>query len=329
MMRDFWKILNTRFPGSIPPGIIFLPGERLSEPGFRWAPKTWMSATEIDHPDPLSAINSVTELEDRGLLVQYPGFLLHCQDKKVVLGTNHNDPTFTFPIDRGLLEWYSVEPADKERKPYLYQILEQPKSKPSELAIILSRSRPRERPPEIGLLVEIYSKDPRAPRPGVNIDPKRKVYWCHVIHRVRVWRAKPAIGYSDFPLEARFQGFRRGDSGLSVTNRSPSILGAPSPEDSKICIGELVSSNQQWCVDSFEPSKPEEPLPKDPKQSSASEIPTEAASETPVPPKNGGSSFFQALSMLWQKNPNSHHAQSDPTSPPPPSSEETGGTTDT
>jgi hypothetical protein len=322
MMCDFWRMLNERYPGSIPPGIIFLPGERLSEPGFRWAPKTWMSAVEIDHPDPLSTFNGITELEKQGLLVQYPGFLLHCQDKKVILGTDHSDTKFTFPIDRDLLEWYSVEPADKERKAYLYQILERPKGKPTELAIILSRSRPREMPPEIGLLVEIYAKPTRW-KQG---DRKRIVYWCHIIHRVRVWRAKPLYGHGQFAKTDEFESSRENGPRQSHTNTSPSILRAPSANDSQICIGELIDSDQRWFVDSFDPPKPEDPPFEDLTLSGTPGISTQTTSETLIPPKNEGSGFKKAaLSILWKLNLNARQPQSDSTSPP---LEENSSTTD-
>src|SRR4051794_26351709 len=183
MMRDFWKIIQRDMPGSIPPGMIFLPGEKLPQEGFRWAPMTWMSALKGDHPDPLGSFPCTTELHERlGLLVQYPGFLLHCQDRKFLIGTNQSEPVkFTFPIDRDLLEWYSVENADRKLKPYIYQFLEKSNGNQSDLAIILSRSRPKEIPSEIGLLVEIYEKKARKEQP----DPNKLVFHCRTIRRVR------------------------------------------------------------------------------------------------------------------------------------------------
>ena len=273
-MEDFWSTIQRRLPGSIPPGIIFLPGEKLSKKGFRWAPRTWLSAHEIDHPDPLSIFNCTTELDDQGLLVRYPGFLLHCEDRKVILGTSHTHEKqrFTFPIDQDLREWYSVEPADtitkehadKNKKPDVYQILEQSNEKPIELAIILSRSRPREMPPEIGLLVEINSRTQRW-REGDRRDDT--VYCCRIIHRVRVCRAEPLYSHDWTKLQHtnmnQFGMIQRQDSVLEPSNSSPSILGFPSERDSKICIGEIVESGQFWYVDGFEPETPELPKPKD------------------------------------------------------------------
>src|ERR1700722_14856863 len=36
----------------IPSGFIFLPGPRISDRGFGWAPKSWMTRHGRDYPDP-------------------------------------------------------------------------------------------------------------------------------------------------------------------------------------------------------------------------------------------------------------------------------------
>jgi hypothetical protein len=320
MMCDFWSALNRDLKGSIPPGIIFLPGEKLTERGFRWAPKTWMKALEIDHPDPLNIINCTTDLaQDLGLCVEYPGFLLHCQDRKVILGTDHVHPTFTFPIDRDLLEWYTVEPADKEdeaTKTYLNRILDQPTYDSTDLAILLSRSRPREMPPEIGLLVEIYEKKEQWTETG----RKFTAYCCHVIHRVRVWRTQPKYGHGNSPTFSELLSLQRRDTAQSINNISPSILQAPSETDAQICIGELIESDQRWYVDRSDPAKPEVPKEEKMTDTSALSVEPDVGISTTPKSKNGGSVMERIvrsrnLAIFW-KNTSSHQAPSDAVAPP-------------
>ena len=98
-------------PCPIPPGMIFLPGPRLSKKAFGWAPKSWLSSHEIDSPDPLSLPDqgNTRLILTQGLEVQYPGFLLHDLgfDRKK-LGMREE---IYFPTDSTLLEWYRVRPA--------------------------------------------------------------------------------------------------------------------------------------------------------------------------------------------------------------------------
>lgn len=86
LARDFWYIFHDQHQGCIPPGIIFLPGEKASlehegRSGFGWAPKTWLSASEVDYPDRLSIWYAPTDLRDEGLIVQFPGVLLHTHSR--------------------------------------------------------------------------------------------------------------------------------------------------------------------------------------------------------------------------------------------------------
>jgi hypothetical protein len=276
MMKGFWVTIHERLRGSIPPGIIFLPGEKVTLQGFRWAPRSWMEAHEVDHPDPLSSFNYPTRLDlKEGLHVQYPGFILHCPNRKLLLRTDFTDSKFTFPVDRGLLEWYCVELADnleidaeeeegekkkygerkkrKSRRSYIYPIIEQPQDNPTDLAIILSRSRPREAPAEIGLLVEIYDKPERQQDDGRD----EVVYCCKIIHRVRVSRVKPL--YSHVWNDTTWNDNENAQRRLLGSNvHQPSILSSSSENDSNICIGEIVNEDQRWAVDGYEP-KPEIP----------------------------------------------------------------------
>jgi hypothetical protein len=276
MMKDFWQTINKRLEGSIPPGMIFLPGDKVALQGFRWAPRTWMDAHEVDHPDPLSSFDYPTSLDTEGLHVQYPGFILHCPNKKLLLRTDFTKNGFKFPVDRGLLEWYCVEfideldPREEEgnknnkhgqarssHRPYIYPIIEQPPEASSDLAIILSRSRPQEAPPEIGLLVEIYNKPERRQNNGRH----EFVYCCKIMRRVKVSRVKPLYSHpwNDIPKNEPVRAQRR-VPGFDIQTKS--LLSSSSDNDDNICIGEVVSEDQRWAVDGYEPeetSVPEEP----------------------------------------------------------------------
>ena len=121
-------------PCPIPPGMIFLPGPRLSQKGYGWAPRSWLSSHEIDSPDPLSlpdAGNTRLTISE-GLEVQFPGFLLHdLGDDRRNLYMRGN---FVFSTDSSLLDWYRIEPArDSTHFP------EEQKFSGLDLAIIVSR----------------------------------------------------------------------------------------------------------------------------------------------------------------------------------------------
>lgn len=234
MMRDFWTLIHRSYEGSIPAGLIFLPGERLSVPGFGWAPTTWLSGKDEDHPYPLDVIGKPTELHQEGLLVQYPGFLLHGGDPYVVLRSNYVKEDLKFPIDQYLSEWYKAT-ATKERthdqaaqkimsrlRP-TENIQTQPKR--PQFGIILSRPKPREWPPEIGLLVEIYSEMSRRKEPQrVN----RKIYCCQIIRRLWVSRATNQEEEPEYSFRL------------------------PRGEHKDSPIGELMPEHTLWYVDGYQ-----------------------------------------------------------------------------
>ena len=111
-MKRLLSCFGALSPCPIPPGMIFLPGPRLTEKGYSWAPKTWLSSREIDSPDPLSVPDAgntrLTPTE--GLEVQFPGFMLH--DLGDGRSTLRNRLNFYFSANAALLEWYRVELAD-------------------------------------------------------------------------------------------------------------------------------------------------------------------------------------------------------------------------
>ncbi|KAK4214243.1 hypothetical protein QBC37DRAFT_284212 [Rhypophila decipiens] len=191
MMEAFWSLINKNYEGSIPAGLIFLPGERLSGPGFGWAPKTWMSASDEKYPYPLGIPSKPTELHNEGLLVQYPGFLLQCGHPNRILGTNltKSKSTLAFPIDQNLSEWYHVRPLEEARTefdPARMMFSKSHGTSQLEFGIILSRPKPREWPDEeIGLLVHIWRETWKRKEPE---RISRKYLYSQIVRHVLVSR---------------------------------------------------------------------------------------------------------------------------------------------
>lgn len=181
MMRDFWALLEDSSPGAIPPGIIFLAGPRNSEPGFGWAPRSWLTADGVDYPDPIATATKPARLlpNNEGLEVEYPGFLLHYEDRNAIVPVTHGQG-FWFPSDNSLTEIYHVDRADS--KPYNVRrgIIDDNE----DLAIILCRPRPGQ-VPEIGLLVKILRTKEEKP---LGQDDVRKVFKAQLLFRVKVKR---------------------------------------------------------------------------------------------------------------------------------------------
>lgn len=275
-MKQFWKSFDGRWPDSIPPGIIFLPGDRVQIPGFGWAPRTWLSAHEVDFPDPLSFVDSTAELHDpntpspqsvtnRGLRVCFPGFLLFAERRDILLTANAQSRSFHFPVDQGLQKWYKVEATNDDIST---SFLGNGSSEDKPLAIILSRS-PQEFPPEIGLLVQIYKESNEVIRTqtisregqrdnhkvvDIPIDEDEKsALHCEILHRVKVSRdTEVSRGYmhrTEGPLEGR-QNSPVGGTDQVEPYTVPGIL-LPSHRDDEICIGETLKSDQIWYVDGF------------------------------------------------------------------------------
>lgn len=219
MMRDFWVILDETCPDVIPPGIIFLPGERLSVPDFGWAPRTWLSEQGVDYPDPLSSMVSPAKfITGKGLQVQYPGFLLYFNSANAILFSVERH--VEFPIDSSLLEWYQVEQADIAAIGKSTQSLSTEKVR--RLAIILCRGKPRELA-EIALLVEIVKDIPQRSSTGQTLS---QIYKVDIISRVWIKRQR-GISYN-----GKLQDFNHR---------------AEEDKDSFIC-GEELDAGQQWYI---------------------------------------------------------------------------------
>lgn len=112
-MQKLLKLLGDPKPCSIPAGMIFLPGPRLSEKGYRWAPRTWLSSGPVEAPDALSLKCHTAQLmPPLGLQVKFPGFLLHKPRKTEGLFTHKIE--FYFPTGLSLGQWYCICRADEE-----------------------------------------------------------------------------------------------------------------------------------------------------------------------------------------------------------------------
>ncbi|PLB55846.1 hypothetical protein P170DRAFT_461608 [Aspergillus steynii IBT 23096] len=173
-MKLLLESLYDAYPGSIPQGMIFLPGRRLSIEGFGWAPSTWMVGHEVNHDDPIFNTSQAAELTFNGLLVRYPGFLLHSSENRMYL---ENENSFVFSRDILLLEWYAVRPVEGSCSAI-------PRTKGSEFAIISSRDTIFE-DREIALLVEIK----RRRHPKLHVE---------ILSRVWIWRERDQSRIHEF-----------------------------------------------------------------------------------------------------------------------------------
>ena len=263
-MIDLWKLLDKTCPGSIPPGIIFLPGEKLKDPSFGWAPKTWLSNEELEYPDPLSNMVGAAKLVPEGLLVQYPGFVLHAQNRASILRVNES--SFHFPSDSTLLEWYGVELTGLRNNP--------PKGNEKDekqLAIILCRPKPKEIP-EIALLVEIEEKIVQ--RSFSDKHHHSVIYHVSYDQRVKIWRE------TNGDLLSKWRDYITASIDLDEKN----LTGDSKREDKMIC-GEALDSDQRWYVGG-------RPLPDPPEVKPAEQevkkVPAQKATEPGQIPVDSG-----------------------------------------
>ncbi|KAL9067202.1 MAG: hypothetical protein Q9157_006886 [Trypethelium eluteriae] len=189
-IRDLWNLLEEAYPHSIPSGIIFLPGDKIDIDGFRWAPKTFMVGKKLDHPDPLRASSKLATLEtNKGLLVIYPGFLLHTQNARERILDPHtvNDEFLFATINPSSSEWYSVRPAEIR----LHRTIPRfPRGTTNKFAVILSHSSSMQSS-QLGLLVEIIQTSPPA-----EIEAHATPTTYHVIIVCRVY-VKRLLGHQD------------------------------------------------------------------------------------------------------------------------------------
>ncbi|KAL6912790.1 hypothetical protein FSST1_010550 [Fusarium sambucinum] len=284
LMRKFWTAVSKDdiFKKSIPPGIIFLPGERLSCRGYRWAPSTWMSGQVEAYPFPLKTPKYPTELTEQGLIVRYPGFLLHPTKEKLsdIISSQNTRTAFDLCVGRGLDEWYRIVAARKTGQPddasvpvvddasasavddqqaIVQDLIKRLDSDLSlKIGIILSRPRPVEARGEIGLLVEICEE--KSHNFGEGHPTKQgSMFCCRIIKRIEVRRLS---GYDmeDFMSQTGYKQAPRWDPILSRYEkfRKENVSGVQ------------LDETQSWCVDGFDYT----PVPP-PKQNEAPSRPVQ------------------------------------------------------
>lgn len=158
-MQKLLGYLSACRPCPIPPGMIFLPGPRLLEKGYRWAPQTWLSSRPVEPPDALTLKCPKARLNiPHGLEVKFPGFLLYRPPKAQRVFAQGNE--FYFPTGLSLGQWYCILLADEEAENICSR----------KLAIIASRL-PVIHPKEIALLV------------AVDRQPD-DIFYVNILHRV-------------------------------------------------------------------------------------------------------------------------------------------------
>ena len=158
-MQKLLDLLSACKPCPIPPGIIFLPGPRLLEKGYRWAPQTWLSSCPVEPPDPLTLKCPKAKLNrPHGLEVRFPGFLL--DRPSTAQGLFADDNEFYFPTGLSLGHWYRILRADEEAE----------RRDDRKLAIIVPQL-PVINPREIALLVAIERQ-------------ADDIFYVEILHRV-------------------------------------------------------------------------------------------------------------------------------------------------
>lgn len=211
MACNFWKSIDSYYKGAIPAGLVFVPGRRISQKGFGWAPKTFMAPNALCDPDPFYLLQQqYTDLTELGLIISCPGILLHPEKshrKKLLL--SNNGIGFDLPLDPGSVERYHI---DIDHQDQLDENLTGIAESRSQLAIIMPRL-PATETPERCLLTEIYKPDSEPDKlirmPGSNI---------HFVHiRFAIWVRRPENKSYD-PSE-------------------------------NIIISARTDSKQKWCVD--------------------------------------------------------------------------------
>ncbi|KAK0640153.1 hypothetical protein DIS24_g9617 [Lasiodiplodia hormozganensis] len=214
-MKNLWALIHDVYPGSIPAGVVFLPPPRLSMDGFGWAPVSWLSGQTSDDLQPLFAQNPPTQLDQNGLLVEFPGFLLHCTSagKRELQHLSEGISEICFPYGSNLLEWYQVRKlfGDDENDITVRS------DETANYAIIVPQEQPRTIE-EVGLFVEI-----RRDQLQRSLESSRtsRIFHVSILFRVLV---------------------RRDLGNNTAENKEEFFLNTDS------ILGELVDRSQKWYV---------------------------------------------------------------------------------
>lgn len=176
-MVRFLQLLDQKL--GIPSGMIFLPGPKLPDEGYRWAPRTWMSRLKRESPSVLFPETlHQSYLTRRGLLVEYPGVLLTLINPNIA-------SRFWLPVSHTLLTWYRIDaippPATWEH------IWKRIYDSGNPAAIILSRQG-FEEDPELALLVIVLNQraEQRGGRHPLHHNTAGSVKWVQIMCRLRV-----------------------------------------------------------------------------------------------------------------------------------------------
>lgn len=215
-IKNLWALIHDVYPGSIPAGVIFLPPPYLNHKGFTWAPSSWLTGRNAEDLDPLFWSTPVTRLDESGLFVEFPGFLLHCASSaKAQFGLLGKGNVVGFPFDNRLLEWFQIRKVDEDEP-------SRPLGNPQDLkqcAIILPPDQPRRRE-EIGLLVEVERTHLQR-----SLNQGQETRILHVFVLFRIWV--------------------RRDASINVEDNQWEFHREANP-----ILGELLRHDQKWYVGS-------------------------------------------------------------------------------
>jgi hypothetical protein len=106
-MARLLSLVNEKSTRSIPGNLIFLPGPRLLQPGFRWAPLTWLHQRD-QSPQIITRQHGGGQILQEGLSVRNPGFRLHCGNVQAIPDAKN----FLFPADNSLISWFTIQDVD-------------------------------------------------------------------------------------------------------------------------------------------------------------------------------------------------------------------------
>lgn len=167
--------LMNQTPGlGIPAGVIFLPAPRLRDGDvpetrqYGWAPRSWL--TRQAHPRSLEdPLRTVATTHTNGLLVKFPGLLLHCPEMPLEFNR------FWVPVAQSMHKWFKVIAyLEKAEDRANFRRWWQEVSRECELVIIMAKANPRAQG-TIGLLVR---------QKGLLSDGK--IRWVDILCRVWV-----------------------------------------------------------------------------------------------------------------------------------------------
>lgn len=168
-MARLLSMVNEESKSCIPGNLLFLPGQKLSQRGFGWAPFTWLRQKGMS-PQIITCQHGGGHIVGEGLSLQGPGFRIHCEDG----GAIPNAESSLFPVNNSLTSWFSIQDVDDEVEPMIGKSLD--------VAILIPLVSHAQKE-AIGLLVEITQSQP-------------DILYGHILKRVQI-RAEENIDLID------------------------------------------------------------------------------------------------------------------------------------